>query len=389
MCDGNSRKQLEGMKQNHKKISGGKKMKRVTSMILAAAMCCTALIGCGSSTSTTGSATTTAAAAAEAGATTAAADAAASGARVLKISIAHSEGSPCVESLKQFGEELYEKSNGELTVEVYPNTQLSGGNQTTAIQMVQSGEIEIALTSNVVECGVIPSLNIVSVPFIWTDEAEIDKTLARGTDVYNIFYDDMAQKDLILLGFAESGFREITNNVRAIKEPADMDNIKIRVLGNKMLNAAYTALGANPTDYNFNELYTALQQGTLDGQENPISTCIIPQRYEEVQKYLTIARMAYDAQVIQIGKVTWDSLTESQQAALQECIDNYVVYSREAGRARYAEDVQHLKDAGMDVYELTADQIAEFKAITDPAVKEYIAQYNQDLYDAIIAAKQN
>ena len=348
-------------------------MKRTLALLLAVAMCL-ALAACGS----TQAADTTAQTDTPAGA---------SGARVLKITIAHSEGSPCVESLKQFAQELYEKTNGELTAEVYPNTQLSGGNQTTAIQMVQSGEIEMGVISSIVECAIVPSLNIIAVPFLWNDVTDVDKALTRGTVAYDLYSSDLAAKDIVLLGFAESGYREITNNVRAIKEPADMDNIKIRVLGNNMLNAAYTKLGANPTDYNFNELYTALQQGTVDGQENPVSTIIIPQRYEEVQKYLTIARMVYEAQVVQVGKTTWDSLTPDQQTALQECVDNFVIYEKEANRARYAEDIQHLKDAGMDVYELTDDQVADFKAVVDPVVSEYIPQFSQEIYDAVIASK--
>lgn len=309
------------------------------------------------------------------------------GPRVLKASIAHSEGSPVYTSLLRLAEELEEKSNGELTVEVFPNTQLSGGNQTTAIEMTQSGEIEIGIVSNVVECAVIPSLNLISVPFIWDDEAMVDAALTRGSEAFDLYYEDFASKDLILLGFAESGFREITNDIRPIKTPEDMDNLKIRVLGNNMLNAAYTALGANPTDYNFNELYTALQQGTVDGQENPISTCLIPQRFEEVQDYLTICRIAYDAQVIQMGKPAWDSLTESQQKVLQECLDDFVIYERETNRAVYAEDIKGLEDGGMDVTILTNEEVQPFKEAVQGVVDEYAPQYNKDIYDAILACK--
>ena len=307
--------------------------------------------------------------------------------RVLKITIAHSEGSPCVESLKRFCEELKERTNGELTAEVYTSTQLAGGNQTTAIEMIQSGEIEMGVVSSIVECAIIPSLNIIEVPFLWNSEAETDVALTRGSDAFNMYYDEFAAKDLVLLGFAESGFREITNDVREIKTPEDMTNLKIRVLGNNMLNAAYTKLGANPTDYNFNELYTALQQKTVDGQENPISTIIIPQKYCEVQDYLTICRMVYEAQVVQVGKVTWDSLTAEQQEILQELIDEFVVYEKENNRACYEADVQSLVDYGMNVNVLTEDEVAAFRTAVQDVVDEYVPQFSQDIYDTIMASK--
>lgn len=322
---------------------------------------------------------------AESANTSAAADTApAKNARVLKIHVGSADTSPINRSLQWFADQLAEKSNGALTGQVYGNSQLAGGNQTTAIDLTQSGDIEVGVICGVVQASMMPDFNLTLVPWIFDDLEMVDTVLANGTDVFQKYYDEFMAKDLVLLAFGENGFRQVTNNVRAINAPEDMDNIKIRVLGNQMLQAVYTALGSNPTDYNFNELYTALQQGTVDGQENPVTTIIIPSKFYEVQKYMSLWDICYDTENMCMGKETWDSFSEEEQAIIQECAIAWAQYNKDLARGEEEEGMKMLKDY-MEISTFDAAQKATFKAIADPVNEQFVSQWDSGLYDAITA----
>lgn len=348
-------------------------MKRIVTFTLALALIFT-MTACGGTAQPSG-----------AGGSNPAAPSAPAATRTIKVSITQPETSPLYSSWMRMSEELAKKSDGEMKMEIYANCSLSGGNQLTALEMCQSGEIEITMASGVTECALLPDLNVICIPFMWDDLSQIDEALAYDSDLSKLYAEKLLEKDLVLLGFADFGFREITNNVRPIKEVEDFKNLKLRVLGNSMFNAAYTALGANPTDYNFNELYTAMQQGTVDGQENPISAIIIPQRYEEVQKYMSICKMSYDCQVIQMSSTVWNSLTESQQKVLKECMADFFVYQKEENRSKYDTDIEYLKDYGMEIVELSEDVRAEMKSITDEACAPFIADCDQNIYNTALS----
>ena len=315
---------------------------------------------------------------------TASADAASKGPRVLKIHVGSADASPINRSLVWFAEQLEEKSNGTLTGKVYGNSQLAGGNQTTAIDLTQSGDIEVGVICGVVQASMMPDFNLTLVPWIFDDLEMVDTVLANGTDVFQTYHDEFMAKDLVLLAFGENGFRQVTNNIRPINAPEDMDNIKIRVLGNQMLQAVYTALGSNPTDYNFNELYTALQQGTVDGQENPVTTIIIPSKFYEVQKYMSLWDICYDTENMCMGRETWDSFTPEEQAIIQECAIAWGQYNKDLARGEEEEGMKMLQDY-MEITTFDADQKATFKAIADPVNAKYVDQWSTELFDAITA----
>jgi tripartite ATP-independent transporter DctP family solute receptor len=304
----------------------------------------------------------------------------------LKISLAPAETSPLYAALEEFCTELEQKSGGSLKGEIYANTSLAGGNQTTALEMCQQGTLEISVTSSIVEAAMIPDLNLISLPWIWKDYDTLDAALNYGSDAYQIYAGEFSDKDLVLLGFAENGFREVTNNTREITKPDDMKNLKIRVLGNAMLSDTFTALGANPTDMNFNELYTGLQQGAVDGQENPVSTIIVPNRFYEVQKYMTVWHYSYDAQIMQISAKVWNKLSDEQKQTVQDCANDFVAKDKELARAQYETDVKTITDSGCKITELTSDQIGVFKAAVQSVIDKYAATYNPDIYKAFTAA---
>ncbi len=350
--------------------------KRLLALLMMLAMTVTLFSGCGNSASSQAP-----------GSSNGESQSAPAQARVLKLSLTANEASPTYEACMNFAEDVAKRTNNSLKVEVYANTSLAGGNQTTAIEMCQQGTIEIALVSGIVESALIEDMNLTCVPWIWESNEMLDKALIPGTEVFSLYEKKFADKNLVLLGFAENGFRQLTNDKHAVKNPEDLKNLKIRVLGNQMLLAAFKAMGANPTDVNFNELFTAMQQGAVDGQENPVSTIIVPQKYEEVQKYMTVWNYSYDAHALQMGQSTWKSLTAEQQTALQEAGAEFSRNQRALARESYEEDIKYLKEYGMEIHEPSEEELAAFKAAVAPVVEEYVAKYDQDIYNAILACK--
>jgi len=134
-------------------------------------------------------------------------------------------------------------------------------------------------------------------------------------------------KGLKMLGYMENGIRHMTNNVREVKTPADMKGLKMRVMNNKVYIEMMKSLGASPTPMAFSELYSAMQQGTIDGQENP-SAHIYTKRFFEVQKYASLTGHAYAPEPLLISMITWKKLTPRQQAIIQEAANEAVVWQR-------------------------------------------------------------
>jgi TRAP-type C4-dicarboxylate transport system substrate-binding protein len=174
---------------------------------------------------------------------------------------------------------------------------------------------------------------------------------------------------IVPLAFGESGYRQITNSVRPITEPADLDGIKIRVPGIKMFVDLFDVLGANPTTMNFAEVFTSLQQGTIDGQENP-TDIIKSSKLEEVQEYLTVWNYVYDVLLLNASTKTWDMLTDEEKVIFQDAAIEALDYQKAQNRAKDEENLAYLEET-MEVYTLSDETIAEFKTLSQPVYDSY------------------
>ena len=165
----------------------------------------------------------------------------------------------------------------------YP-TQLSGGDQMRQAEMVGRGALDLVVTSAINVTPLVPEMAVFSLPYMYSNYDQVDATTqgAPGEMLAEI----LGEKGIVVLAWGENGFREITNNIRPIKTPDDMKGLNMRVAGPMYIDVM-NALGANPQQMQWGETMTALQQGVVDGQENPIGAVIIPQQVYEVQKYLT------------------------------------------------------------------------------------------------------
>lgn len=275
-----------------------------------------------------------------------------------KFTCSATENTPWADMGREFGELVSEATGGAITVEVYAADQLTAGNQTEGIQGVMDGTIELSAHSNIIYSNFDQRLNVVSMPFLFDSYEDVDAKLdgAAGEAVGEV----VEELGLHLLGIAENGFRHVTNSVRPIESLADMKGLKLRVAGSELLNEEYTAWGANWTNANWSEVYTGLQTGTYDGQENPLPTAD-GASIAEVQKYVTYWTGVYDCIFFTMNGELYDSLSPELQAIVDECGQKAAQNQREKERAMDQEILAKWEEAGVTVSELSDEAVQEFK----------------------------
>jgi len=284
---------------------------------------------------------------------------------------------------EKFGELISEATDGDITVRVFPNAQLSGGDQMKQAEMVGRGALDLVVTSAINVTPLVPEMAIFSLPYLYGTYEEVDATTqgAPGEMMSDILLD----KGIVVLAWGENGFREVTNNVRPIKSPDDMKGLNMRVAGPMYIDVM-NALGANPTQMQWSETLTALQQGVVDGQENPIGAVIIPQQVYEMQKYLTTWHYSYDPIFLGISQEKWESYDAETQAKLREAAVEAMAWQREISREGTASGIGFLRENGMEVYEPTAEELAVFRAATQPAFDKWAEKVGPDVVEAFQSA---
>ncbi|MFC6486582.1 DctP family TRAP transporter solute-binding subunit [Nitratireductor sp. GCM10026969] len=277
---------------------------------------------------------------------------------------------------EKFGELLSEATDDAFSVRVFPNAQLSGGDQMKQAEMVGRGAIDFVVTSAINVTPLVPEMAVFSLPYLYSSYEDVDATTdgAPGERMAEI----MAEHDVIVLAWGENGFREVTNNVRPIKTPEDLQGLKMRVAGPMYIDVM-NALGANPQQMQWSETFTALQQGVVDGQENPIGAVIIPQRVYEVQKYLTAWHYSYDPLFLGVSRKLWESWDEETQAKVKEAAVEAMAYQKEITRGDTAKGIDFLREQGMEVYEPTPEEIRAFREATQPAFDTWAAKVGEDI----------
>ena len=264
---------------------------------------------------------------------------------------------------RDFGQMVSDATGGAVTVEVYAADQLTAGNQTEGIQGAIDGTIELSAHSNIIYANFDQRLNVVSMPFLFDSYDDVDEKLtgAPGEAVGKVVED----LGLHLLGVGENGFRAITNSKKPIESLADMQGLKIRVAGCKVLNTAYGLWGANWSNANWSEVYTGLQTGTYDGQENPLPTAD-GASIQEVNKYCANWTGIYDCIFFTMNKELYDSLSPELQQIVDECGAKAAENQRNLQRAGVSEVMDKWTAAGVTITELSDAAVAEFKAATEP-----------------------
>ena len=303
---------------------------------------------------------------------------------VVKVSSGAGGTSPGVKAqLSVFAPMVENNSKGNIGVEVYSGAQL--GDDTTATEMVVAGQLEINNTSTAPLVGYVPELGIFDIPFLFADEAEADKVLA--SEVGDYLNAKLADKGIINLAWNENGFRELTNSKHAVATVADVAGLKIRTMENKFHQELWNSLGATATPMSSSELYTALEQGTVDGEENPVAN-FYSYQFQEVQKYITMSNHIYSPFLFDMSKKIWDTYDADTQAILTEAAKAFGEEEKKINRQAAADNLQScIDDYGMEVTYLTDDAKAEFVAKT-AHIQDMIAKdTGAEIMDLLAAAK--
>ena len=233
--------------------------------------------------------------------------------------------------------------------------------------------------------GYVPELGIFDIPFLFADEAEADKVLA--SEVGDYLNAKLADKGIINLAWNENGFRELTNSKHAVATVADVAGLKIRTMENKFHQELWNSLGATATPMSSSELYTALEQGTVDGEENPVAN-FYSYQFQEVQKYITMSNHIYSPFLFDMSKKIWDTYDADTQAILTEAAKAFGEEEKKINRQAAADNLQScIDDYGMEVTYLTDDAKAEFVAKT-AHIQDMIAKdTGAEIMDLLAAAK--
>lgn len=296
----------------------------------------------------------------------------------LSYQAAPSESDPWHFMAQRWQALLKERTGGNIEAQLFPGGQLSGGNQQKEIELVQNGAIQASILPTGTLSVIDPRFQVVQLPWIVlnNDAAArlIDGPLGQETLGW------LRAKGMEPIGIGSNGFRQLANRKRPVTKPEDLQGIKLRVPGSRVLVEAWKALGAQPVVMNFAELYTALQQGTVDGEELPwvfkFST-----KFYEVEKYGTQLNYSFDLIYVVFNRQLWDSFAPADQEVLR-------VTAREAARAereflsRAAQRVvEQLRMQGMDIIILTPYQLGAFQAKMPPVYDQFAGAIGKELIE--------
>lgn len=283
------------------------------------------------------------------------------------------ESSPSGVALKEFAKKVKEYSKGSIEVDTFYGADL--GSLTAAVEGMAQGTIDIVTTGTSYFSGYVPEIQVFELPYMFFTNDEARKTLDSepGDKVRELF----TEKGIVLLCYWESGLRHVTNSRKPIITPEDTKGLKIRTVVSVTQQKTWEAFGAIPMAIDMNETFTALQQGTVDAQENTLAQIVSTKMYE-VQKYISLSAHAYTPMPFGISKITWDKLDDSQKAAVQKASEEARDLQRSLDDKSDKENVQLLKDKGIIVEE-NPDKEA-FAALVQPVYDSFIAQTKSDSY---------
>ena len=301
--------------------------------------------------------------------------------RTVKFGTQNNAGHSIVLGMDRFKSIVEAKSGGKIKVNVFPAAQL--GNDQFHVSGVQGGTIEMAVMNSGILASQVPAFAIFDFPFMFESEAVADKIVdgAFGKKMHA----RLEEKGIVGIGYWELGFRNMTNSKKPLNKVEDIAGLKLRVIPNPINLDWVKALDANPTPLPFPELYGALENKAVDGQENPIPT-IKGNKFAEVQKHLALTKHVYNPQSVMVSKKFWDALTADEKKLFNDAAAEAGVFQRATNRAALGKDLADLKTAGMLVTEFPPAETAKFVEKMKPVIAKYAAQVGADVVNDFLAA---
>ncbi|MGX0878092.1 tripartite ATP-independent transporter DctP family solute receptor [Roseovarius sp. MBR-154] len=280
-----------------------------------------------------------------------------------------------------FIDTLTELSGGTFTGEQAPAGQLGG--ERDMIEGLQIGSLDVVITSTGPLGNFVPQVYALDLPFLFRDYDHARTTL--DGEIGQELLDEIGKNNLVGLAWSENGFRHVTNSQRPVRTPEDLEGLKLRTMENRVHMAAFEGMGAAPTPMAFPELFGALQQGVVDGQENPV-TVITASKFWEVQKYVSLTGHVYSPAVVLASPILFDGLTEEQQGWFRQAAKASAAATRaEVNRLEEA-GVEMLRENGMEVI-TDIDKAPFAKLAAESSYSVYTDQYGSEMVDRIKAVE--
>lgn len=294
--------------------------------------------------------------------------------QTLRVSIGVNDQHPEFEAAEKF-KELVEAETDDFDIELYHSGQIA--DDRSAIEMLQLGSLDITIPSTSPLVNFVPEFGVFDLPFTIPNEQVADELLdGEFGDKMLAMVEDQS---LVGLAWWENGFRNLTNDVNEVATVEDVNGLKIRTMENAIHLDAWKALGANPTPMAFTELFTAMQQGTVDGQENPYPTIDLSQ-FAEVQEHVSNTSHVYTPFIFLFSKQIWDEFTSEQQEIIREAAVEAGKYNRERNRAVAEESLERLKES-MTFTEVTPEEHQRFQDAVKPVIEKHAADIGQETVD--------
>ena len=306
--------------------------------------------------------------------------------KTIKFTTQNPKGHPLVMGMEKFAEIVQAKSGGKIKVNLFPGGVLGG--DAPVVSALQGGTIEMASMNSGILASQVKDFEVYDFPFMFASSKEADAVVDGPFG--KKMHAKLEPKGLVGLTYWELGFRQITNSKRPINKVEDAEGLKLRVIPNAINVDWVKALGANPTPLAFPEVYAALEQKAIDGQENPM-TVIAANKFFEVQKYATLTNHQYNPQSVLISKKFWDTLSADEKKIISDAAVESTAYQRQQARAQANTALEAVKKGGMQVNELAPAELAKFREKMKPVVDKHgaaIAETVKELQAELAKARQ-
>ena len=301
--------------------------------------------------------------------------------RTITVSNGVSETHPVADGIRAMQACFDEKTGGAWTLNAFWSGALGG--DLDATQALRSGTQEMVVTSTSPLVGIEPALGVFDLPFLFASNEEADAVL--DGEFGTMISEKLPASGIVNLAYWENGFRNLTNNLRPVTSIEDLEGMRVRVMQNDIFLDTFTDLGTNAMPMSFGEVFTALETGTIDAQENPYVT-IDTSKFFEVQQYLTATRHAYTPFMVLFSKPIFDSYSEEEQQVLRDCAMEGQTAQREASRALSDTSLAAVQEAGMEFNEIEPAEMERIREAVQPVYEKHSATIGADVVEAVQAA---
>lgn len=307
--------------------------------------------------------------------------------RTIKFAFQNQGDHPQAQGAKKLADLIAQKSGNKMQVKLFPGGTLGGDVQT--VSALQGGTLEMTVLNAGILSNQVKAFSVFDFPFLFANPQEAD-AVTDGPFGKKLFT-ELASKNLIGLGYWDLGFRNVTNSKRPITKLEDLAGLKIRVIQSPIYIDLFGALGANASPMPFPEVYPALEQKAIDGQENP-NTVIRTSKFSEVQKHLALTQHVYNPQALIVSKKFWDTLSDAEKKIVTDAATEATKFQREVSRGQADSALEDLKKAGMQVTSFSPAEMQRLRDKVKPVVDKHSAIVGEatvkDLYAEIAKVRK-